>query len=190
MLAVLTVLLLCAAAPVAAQTTEPVSGYVIDLRGATSGLPKESSFFPGLPPEALVPARGFGFEAAGHVYLFKLGPSRVGIGASYLRARGTSPGIVATFSTVAPQLSLNFGSRDGWSYLSAGLGRAWMRTRVEDESGVTTGDSGELTSTNFGGGARWFLARHVGVGFDVRFHRLSGATRAMVVGATVGFSVR
>jgi hypothetical protein len=188
--AVVAGLLLLAAAPAAAQSREPVGPFVIDLRGATSGLPNDTAFYPALPPDTLVPARGYGFDAGGHVYLFALGPARVGVGANYVRVRGTAPGIVARVRTVAPQVSFNFGSHDGWSYLSAGLGRAWVDTEVAGETGAAARESGGVTSINAGGGARWFLASHLAVGFDVRWHRMSGPPRATLMSASVGFSVR
>ena len=184
-------LLLLAAAPAAAQSREPVGPFVVDLRGATSGVPNDTAFFPaGVTSDTIVPARGFGLDAGGHVYLFALGPARVGLGASYVRVRGTAEGITATVSTVAPQLSFNFGSRDGWSYLSAGAGRAWVRTTVDGAPVAASRDSGALTSINAGGGARWFLRSHLAVGFDVRWHRVSGPPRATLLTASVGFSVR
>ena len=173
-----------------AQTAEPVSGYVIDIRGAMSGLPKDTAFFPGLPADIVVPARGFGFDVGGHVYLFKLGPSRLGVGANYIRARGTVPGMVSTFSTIAPQVSFNFGSRAGWSYLSAGLGRASVKTTVDSDEGTTHHDADGLNALNFGGGARWFLAARLAVGFDVRFNRVSGDTKATLTSLSAGFSLR
>jgi hypothetical protein len=188
--AVVAGLVLLAAAPAAAQSSEPVGPFVIDLRGATSGLPNDTAFYPGLPPDTLVPARGFGFDAGGHVYLFALGPARVGLGANYVRVRGTAPGIVTTVGTVAPQLSFNFGSRDGWSYLSAGMGGAWVDTAVDAETGTLTRESGGLTAINAGGGARWFLASHLAVGFDVRWHRISGPPRTTMLAVSVGLSVR
>ena len=100
-------------------------------------------------------------------------------------------GIVANLSTVSPQVSFNFGTASGWSYLSAGLGRAWMTTRFEDdESDPVSADSGSLSATNYGGGARWFLARRLAVGFDARFHRMSGPPKTSLFTASVGFSVR
>jgi hypothetical protein len=182
--------LVLVALPAAAQGPDPVAGYVLDLRGATSGLPKETAFFPGIPVETIVPARGFGFDVGGHVYLFGLGPSRVGIGLNYLRVRGTTPGIVGNVSSVAPQVSFNFGGANGWSYLSAGVGRAWVRTTIERESGPATAESEGLTAFNYGGGARWFLMRRLALGFDVRLHRVSGPPRTSLFAASVGFSVR
>jgi hypothetical protein len=179
-----------AAPPAAAQTPDPVTGYVVDLRGATSGLPKETAFFPGIPVETIVPARGFGFDVGGHVYLFPLGPSRVGVGANYVRVRGTTPGIVASVRAVAPQVSFNFGTANGWSYVSAGVGRAWVTTTVDGESGSMTADSDGLDAVNYGGGARWFLRRRVAVGFDIRVHRISGPPKTTLFAASLGFSLR
>jgi hypothetical protein len=185
------VLLLLAAAPAAGQTQEPVGPYVVDLRGATSGLPNDTAFYPGVPPEdTIVPARGFGFDAGGHVYLFALGPSRVGVGVNYVRVRGTAGGSVAVVSALAPQVSFNFGGRDGWSYLSAGPGRAWVETSLADGAGTLTRESGALNALNAGGGARWFIASRLAVGFDVRWHRISGPPRTTLLAASVGVSVR
>jgi hypothetical protein len=182
--------LLLAAVPAAAQAPDRVRGYVVDLRGATSGVPLATVFFPDIPAETTVPARGFGFDVGGHVYVLTLGPSRIGLGANYVRVRGTSPGVTARVSTIAPQISFNFGGANGWSYLSAGVGRAWVRTTLQRESGLATADSGGLSAVNYGGGARWFLAQHFAAGFDVRVHRLSGTARETLMSVAVGLSVR
>ena len=182
--------LVLAASPVAAQGPNAIAGYVIDLRGATAGLPNEAAFFPGIPVDTVVPARGFGFDVGGHVYLFTLGPSRLGVGVNYVSVRGTSPGIATNVRTVVPQVSFNFGTADGWSYLSAGLGRASVRTTVDTETGALTSEFDGLSAVNYGGGARWFLRRRLAVGFDVRFHRVSGPPRANLLALAVGFSVR
>jgi hypothetical protein len=178
-----------AAAPAAAQQA-PVSGYVIDLRGATSGLPNSTAYFPGIPSDTTVPARGFGFDLGAHVYLLKVGPSKVGVGANYAGVRGTAPGIVTNLRTLAPQVSFNFGGRNGWSYLSAGIGRAWIRTRADTGSGTETAETGGISATNVGGGARWFLSSRIAVGFDLRLHRIDATERTSTFAAAVGFSVR
>jgi hypothetical protein len=103
-----------------------------------------------------------------------------------------------TVSTVAPQVSFNFGTREGWSYLSGGYGTTQTNTKVEtpaaDSTAAVTLMRERRTGTiNVGGGARWFVRDHVAVGFDVRFHRL-GATLGLpsthVVGLLVGISAR
>jgi hypothetical protein len=183
------VILLAAAGQAAAQAPEPPGPWTVDLRGTTAGLPSDTAFFPLITTDTLVPSRGFGLDLGAHVYAIGFGPSRLGVGLNYLRMRGTTEAVTTTLSTVVPQLSFNFGTRHGWSYLSAGLGRAWVRTTAEQLTGTATRESEGLNAVNFGGGARWFLTRHVGVGFDLRWHQISGPPRTTVMAAGVGFSV-
>ena len=184
-------LVLLLLAPVAAhgQALDPPGPWVLDVRGATSGLPSDTAFFPSLAVDTLVPSRGFGFDVGAHVYLFSLGPSRIGVGASYVEARGTTDTVTANVRTVAPQVSFNFGSSNGWSYLGAGLGRAWVRTTAVQLSGTAEQETGGVASINFGGGARWFLTSRIGVGFDVRWHRLASTPKTMLLSAGAGFSI-
>ena len=195
----------------------PPGPYVIDLRGTTSNLSRSASFYPELPQEATIPGRGFGFDVGGHVYLLRLAGARVGIGANYLQMRGTATDANAMVRTLAPQLSFNFGSAQGWSYLSAGLGTARVRTELTSvpaspATPVSPGtsvasaatveterESSSLSSLNFGGGARWFVNRRFAFGFDVRFHRLADGTagdsetptpKEMLVSVSVGISIR
>ena len=216
--------------PAAAQLSPPSTPgpYVIDIRAPMSGLPSTSRFHPVLPANTLVPKRGFGLGVGGHVYVASLGVSRVGVGVDVLRVRGTavtpvtpststtgagtssSSGaslsttgqidVAMTMTAVAPQLSFNFGTREGWSYLSGGYGVAQLRTEAtgEQESPLTgrttlVRDDGRSASINYGGGARWFIRDRVAVGFDLRFHRIAAVgTRpvAKLVVASVGLSVR
>jgi hypothetical protein len=183
------VLLLLVTGEAFAQAVDPPGPWVLDVRGATSGLPSDTAFFPPLAVDTLVPSRSFGFDVGAHVYLFSLGPARVGVGGSYLQARGTSDTVTAEVSTVAPQVSFNFGSTNGWSYLGAGLGRAWVRTTAVQLTGTAEQETGGVASVNFGGGARWFLTSRLGVGFDVRWHRLSSTPNTMLLSAAAGFSI-
>ena len=193
--------------PSAAQIAAPgpPGPYVIDVRGATSAIPQDPAFFPPVPTATIIPSRGSGIGVGAHVYLIRLGPARLGIGASALLVRGIAspakpavpasgstsastapparPDVEATLIDVAPQLSLNFGSAEGWSYVSAGVGRAQLLTETSAFGGGRSGtkmtpaqttESGTLSSTNFGGGARWFVKAHMAFSFDVRFHLVSG----------------
>ena len=120
---------LCVLAPLSAAAQTPAPShpgpYVVDLRAVLSGVPQDQSFFPPVPSGAVIPRRGLGIEAGAHVYILQVGPSRLGIGASVMRARGASlpadsegEDVTTTLTTVAPQVSFNFGSGDGWSYIS------------------------------------------------------------------------
>jgi len=218
-----------AATPASAQIAapDPPGPYVIDVRGATSGIPVGASFFPPVPTATIVPARGYGIDVGAHVYLLRLGAGRLGIGANVVRARGTAspraprsgststtstaatgPDVHATLTTIAPQLSFNFGSAEGWSYVSAGLGRAHVRTGTSAFGGSGSGtsltparsvDSGSRSSLNVGGGARWFAKARLAFSFDVRFHLVSAGAeegtspatpRTTLLTAAVGISLR
>lgn len=189
-----------------ALTPPPPGPYVIDIRGTTVGVPQTAGFYPDIPAETVIPARGFGLEAGVHVYPLPIGTWRLGLGVDvyFVRATATTPSSASTSSAtgddtttpvvavfpdvkvtqriVAPQISLNFGSGRGWSYLSTGAGPARVRA---------TGGSDVLTTSklavNVGAGARWFLTDHLGVGFDLRAIWLgSRATFA----TSAGFSIK
>jgi hypothetical protein len=218
--------------PLAAQSAAPAADsgrpgpYVIDVRGTNLSLPRDAAFFPPIPAATAVPTRGYGFEVGAHLYLLQLGPARLGIGGTLLRARGTAaPGEpdedddgrrtstprpttpdIATSATLAvPQLSMNFGSRAGWSYLSAGIGRATLSTRAstfvdeDDEDDATAArsiDHEGRSTINFGGGARWFAKPRMAFSFDVRFHIVGAGggerptPRTMLLAASAGVSLR
>ena len=200
-----------------AQVSAP-GPYVIDLRGAMSGAPGTSSFYPPVPTAIRVPQRAFGFGAGAHVYAFRIGVARLGFGVDLMRARGTATtdasaietetesattaaaagtfDAAMTVTTVTPQLSFNFGSHEGWSYLSGGYGLTTTHAEVNVPASFD-GEAGsrnrQTSSLNFGGGARWFLREHFAVGFDVRFHRLlarGAVPSTQIVGLSVGLSLR
>jgi hypothetical protein len=183
--------LLVALAPgarAAAQSLNPgpPGPFVFDIRGATSGLPSTVAFVPDPETTATIPTRGFGGSAGVHVYAFQLGPARLGAGVDVVYARGTTVDAISTLTSLDPQLSLNFGTADGWSYVSAGVGI----TRVNVDP-VDVSES--LRSINWGGGARWFLGPRFGVGFDVRIRHLAAGDvlpKTMSVAVAVGMSLK
>ena len=188
---------LCASAAAQTAAADRPGPYVIDIRGTTISLPQDPSFYPPVSSTTAVPSRGWGIDAGAHVYPFQLGAARLGIGGMLLRARGTvsfesQPSVAALLTTVTPQVSVNFGSRAGWSYLSAGIGRAQMTTRVAPR----LLDSGTRSTVNFGGGARWFAKPRLAFTFDVRFHmvRAGGDVTptpgTTLVAASAGMSLR
>jgi len=205
--------------PPSIPTPDPPGPYAIDLRGSTIGAPQSPRFYPPLPTGTLIPTRAWGLDVGAHVYLFRFGKARVGLGADLFRFRGTAsppapvtsktappstapppiqttPDITTSITTVAPQVSLNFGSATGWSYVSAGLGRAQVSAERSsfDKGQASRLESGQVTSQNFGGGARWFTSDHLAFTFDLRFHLLSpgtvGTPRARIVSASAGISLR
>ena len=201
-----------AGAPAAAQGTPgPPGPYVIDVHGASIGIPSGVAFFPPVAADISVPSRGMGFDVGAHVYAGRLGGARLGFGASLVNVRAkevparaatpaTTPAITPTGPpgvridqrTVAPQVSLNFGTEDGWSYLSAGVGFTEIIARTIDLVDARR-DTGRLLTINAGGGARWFMTRHIAFGFDARLYRVSAADTtpgAMLFAIAAGISLR
>ena len=104
--------------------------------------------------------------------------------------------VTSRFTALSPQISFNFGHRNGWSYLSGGLGTS--RLNVYPEQPTTPVQRGSRT-LNYGGGARWFLTPNVALSLDLRFFAISpieqlgeqpGSPRLTVMAANVGVSVR
>jgi hypothetical protein len=181
---------------------QPPGPYVIDVRGTTLGVPQTSDFYPDIPGETVIPTRGFGVHAGAHIYPLPVRNWRIGFGVDVFLARATSttpviasanddgtttvvdifPEVDVTQRIITPQVSLNFGTSRGWSYLSSGAGSARIRT---------TAGSDTLTisklAVNVGGGARWFVTSHLGVGFDLRANWIG--SRALFA-ASAGFSLK
>ena len=212
-------LVLVAWVPAAAQTGERLPWYAVDVHPATVGLPQAEGWVPVVPPDTQLPGRAWGAAVGGTVYPFRLGLVTFGVGASLTAAKGksesltivTGSGATATTSVtpvvrtgitnLAPQLSINFGHRFGWSYLSAGLGSSKV-TSSADAVGTTPAiEVAEAwnSALNFGGGAKWFMKPHLGAGFDVRFVKLGSrsptetlpaATRTQMWNISVGISIQ
>jgi Outer membrane protein beta-barrel domain len=187
---IFTVLMPASGAAAQSLNPGPPGPFVFDFRAAMSGVPVSPSFVPSTDtdPEvtAVIPSRGWGGSIGVHLYPFQLGPARVGVGADALYVRGTTPDVTTALSAIDPQISANFGTADGWSYLSVGYGV----TRVNvDPVGV----SESMPTFTWGGGARWFLGPHFGVGFDVRVHQISAGEvvpKDTAVSFTVGVSLK
>jgi hypothetical protein len=178
-----------------AQNTDAVPRFVVDIRGVTAGLPTSLGWTPVIPATTEVPSRGLGIDGGAHAIVLRGRTMSLGVGATFLIARSTTstvteptttapnpaplPDVETRLTVLAPQLSLNFGKRLGWSYISAGMGRGKVSsTATLTGSADAVNAVDEWTRTiNFGGGARWFVNDHLGVGFDLRWHRL-GAKEA------------
>lgn len=206
-----TLALLCACATVAEaqEAPPPIGPFVFDLRGSFPGFPKEPALAAsrGLDVREL-PGRGLGLDAAAHVYLVRWRAMTIGVGAQLTLARATSsppgqaPGLLrpvtSRFVAFTPQLSFNFGTGDGWSYVSGGLGPSqWSIIPGGADPGPA--DEERLRVVNYGGGARWFARPHLAFTFDVRFYDIdpgpphfdrpgSPRSRMIVIGA--GISVK
>jgi hypothetical protein len=180
------------ARPARAQDPVPRIGpFVIDLHGT----------FPRFPEDQLVadsrgmslaelPGTGLGVQIGIHVYPVRWKAITIGLGGEYAsgRARQTPPDgatdLRATeerFTSIAPQISLNFGNGHGWSYISGGLGNATWSIVPAGQDGYPP-DSEKLKTVNYGFGARWFAKSHLAFSFDVRFYAMNPGTGGIVQG--------
>ena len=191
---------------------EPIGGYVFDVRGDLVPFSRnvELATARDLPPID-TPGRGLGYDVGGHVYLFRLWQVTLGLGGSY-HASGADqqagdpaaevpgPTIRKRFSALSSQLSFNFGHRNGWSYLSGGLGSSRLSLfQVNPDEPGTEPAQRSSNTLNYGGGVRWFLNARVAFTIDVRFYAISplpptddapGSPRMMQTTFNVGASFR
>ena len=200
---------LALAAPAAAQPgpREPVSRFAVDVRGAIArlGQSPDTAAALGVNPSSL-PGRGLGVVVGAHVYPIRQRRWALGVGGEWLTSRASAdvaaapgepagPTIARRFESLSAQLSLNFGHRNGWSYLSGGVGPLSFDTWNDADSP----DGARALTLNYGGGARWFTRPRLAVGFDVRLYATRPSDATLVVGArgkqtvmviSVGISVR
>ena len=166
-------------------TPKPMTVFVVDVRGAMAALKQDASMASALAvPARELPSRGLGFVLGAHVYPLRRKSFAIGVGAELLRVRGSNtieavsddpdavdgPTIKARWNHFSPQVSFNFGARDGWSYLTVGLGRSKFTTELEE---LPQEDGDAVRTLNYGGGARWFMKKHVAFTFDIRFYSIN-----------------
>lgn len=189
-------LVLAVAAPTAAQPREALGGWAIDLRGAITSLPATAGWVPALSTGTLVPSRGFGGDGGVDVFLGPGRHRRLSIGARGTLVQGrattaaTSLTVTSRLFAAAPHVAMNFGHRQGWSYLSIGAGQARVTSNAV---GSPDDPGGAGLAFHYGGGARWFVAPHLAVSMDLRFWaltpRAANAVRQRAAAATkVAFS--
>jgi hypothetical protein len=207
------------AVPAIAQTKEPLPRFAIDLHAGSVGLPTAEGWVPAVSADTEIPGRVWGVSGGATIYPLRLGIFTFGFGATLSTATGKSESLTLTTGSgatattrvtpivrtgvvhVIPQVSMNFGHKLGWSYLSAGVGR----TKV-DSSADAVGTTPPVVvpaawnqALNFGGGARWFMKPRLGAGFDVRFIKLGSrgasgdipsARRMQMISVSAGISIQ
>ncbi|MEO7192926.1 MAG: hypothetical protein ABI051_17915 [Vicinamibacterales bacterium] len=175
--------LMCLVSAVAAhaQRPGPISPFVVDLRGFYSGLGQDPTTAKDLELEPIrLPKRGLGALAGLHVYPLRTRTFALGIGGEGMLVRGrfqlkdtegkpVDLPAQQRVKSLTGQLSINFGSHDGWSYLTAGMGPMILKTYVGETAPLDPAPS--KMTINMGGGARWFASQHLAFTFDVRFYQ-------------------
>ena len=174
------------AAPAAAQQKDPISPFVVDLRGAFARHKAEPSVATDLGVQpANLPTRSLGFAAGLHLYPLRSRRVTLGLGGNVVFARGSKaletededeqvvkgPAVRRHFTTFAPEISLNFGHRNGWSYISGGM---FGRSKLYLEHEAHPVSNAPFRNTlNYGGGARWFIREHVAFSVDFRWYSVA-----------------
>jgi hypothetical protein len=184
---ILILLITALAARANAQDPPPRIGpFAVDVHMSIPAFPTDSQQL--ADSRALkvaeLPGRGLGGQVGAHYYLPAWGALTVGVGAEVMIARATSTpadpssglrSVEERLVAVSPQLSFNFGSGHGWSYLSGGIGRAvWSIHETGLEA--SEADVEPLSTVNYGGGARWFIKKHLAFSLDVRFYEIREGT--------------
>lgn len=176
------VLVTLTTAPAIAQEDEPIGSYVVDLRGSRPfyGQSPVIASSHGIVTSTL-PSRGQGLAIGAHWYPLKWRQIALGLGGEYMSTFGStvsarvsdglSDKVRIKFVSLAPQLSFNFGHRNGWSFLSGGISST--RFTVLGEKIQTADIEPRPKTINYGGGARWFTNNHIAFTFDLRFYAMS-----------------
>jgi len=158
-----------------------VSGWAVDARGVLAKFgqrPTTASNF-GVNPSD-IPGPGLGGSVGAHIFPLRLGRVAFGVGGEMVVARrkrlpvdgaGEPIGaeLTSRFFSFSPQVSANFGTRDGWSYISAGLGTGSFETFYSEN----VNPDRRVRIINYGGGARWFTTSHLAFTVDLRFYAVS-----------------
>ena len=175
-----------AARSAAAQDPAPrISPFVVDLHATVPRFPDDPQLAASRGMGvAELPGSGLGVQIGVHVYPVRWRAVTFGIGGEFAtgRSRQTPTAAQTTlrpsterFTTLAPQLSFNFGTGNGWSYISGGVGQSTWAVVPQGQEGFAA-DSEKLKTLNYGGGARWFMKRHLAFSFDVRFYAINPGT--------------
>jgi hypothetical protein len=207
-------LIWCTIAPNASAQDPPprLPPLVVDLHGAFTRMPDddvELAASRGLTPGEL-PGSALGGDVGVHFYPLRMRAMTLGIGGHFTLLTGdqTPPEalsaerrpVSARLISGGAQLSFNFGTGDGWSYLSGGIGRSVWQI-IPDGQAAMSADEERLKTINYGGGARWFMKKQLAFSFDLRFHAInpgsptdgffgSPRTTLMVIGAGASIKIR
>ncbi len=184
--ALLLLLLAASAVPAAAQQKEPIPPFVVDIHGIFARHKSEPSVATELDvAPGNLPTRSYGLVGGGHFYFLRGHTVTLGVGGTLLVGGGKdtiettntdgsvtkSPTVRRHFRSINPEFSLNFGHKNGWSYISGGLlGQSTLYLDREDNPATSVPHRKTLT---YGAGARWFANDHVAFSVEIRWYSVA-----------------
>ena len=192
-----------------AQTNRPIPVVVFDARGLTVGFGTDEITAEDLAVTLVeMPGRGWGLMAGANVYPLRWRGFAAGATFEFLMGRGTRTNQNAAGTDVisiverriqgtAFGATINFGHRDGFSYLTVGKGPFMYDSSTDTRPPDPSPE--RQTTLNYGGGARWFNTAHLAFGFDVRFYETKpinptptspGRERRRLLVLSAGISIR
>jgi hypothetical protein len=187
-------LLLCLSSAASAraqqQPKEPIGRFAVDLRGSFARHKAEPSVATDLGVDAgTLPPRTFGLVGGAHIYALHTRKITLGLGGNAVFGRGSrtldvldstgkpvvpaqkTPTVRRHFTSFSPEISLNFGHRNGWSYISGGmLGRSKLYLDRADQPAA---GAPYRKTINYGGGARWFTSDRLAFSVDFRWYSVA-----------------
>ena len=180
------------ASPAIAQEPPPrIPLLVVDVHAHVLSFPQDPQLAKSrdLNPSEL-PRLGLGGALGAHLYPLRWRAMTLGLGGQMTVSRARRPpeagstlrSTTGRFTSIAPQVSFNFGTGDGWSYISGGIGASTWSV-VPDGVARRPADDEQLTTINYGGGARWFAKPHLAFSFDVRFYAINPSTPGQLPGS-------
>lgn len=164
---------------------QPIGPFVIDIRGSFPRHKQDPSVASelGVQPGNL-PTRTYGLQGGVHVYPLHTRHVTFGFGAHVVIARGSetpasdpgalpNPTVERHFRAFAPEVSFNFGHRNGWSYISGGIARTNLYVNRTDAPDVV---AEPRQAFHYGAGARWFTHHRIAVSLEVRWYSVAPQT--------------
>jgi hypothetical protein len=173
----------------AQEPPPPIPRFVVDLHGTIITFPSSPTLALSRGLDLLeLPGRGPGADVAVHAFPFKYRAVTFGIGGRLTTSRAhraqqqTSAlrPVTERFTYLGPQLSFNFGTGSGWSYISGGIAASTWSV-VPDGSIAQPPDEERLQTIDYGGGARWFAKPHLAFSFDVRFYAINPSSPTLAL---------
>lgn len=162
--------------------SEPIGRFVVDLHGSFVPFGRNADLAGNRGLNAPdTPGPGIGYSLGAHVYVLRWRGITFGLGGSFHSSQADQgpgerspnpdgPTLRKRFTAVAPQLSFNFGGRDGWSYISGGIAPSRLSLFPLDADEPTQRSANTL---NYGGGVRWFTRDHLAFSIDLRLYAIS-----------------